>query len=167
MYTLWNPFPVKIGMPSGKWNYGGYYYHHDSLNFYCSSLVLFHNCHKKLVKILLYVFTKSNCQLKVKITNEWQEQVTWLGQEIGHRNYSMIDEQPLSTHVKPGEARLNSFLQKAVRPMWFPKLPTSRSQSARHCHIGVWLTVTITIWLRWLLNALPIPSCGTVVWYST
>ena len=33
--------------------------------------------------------------------------MTGLGLEIEHRNYSMIDAQaPLSTHVRPGEARL-------------------------------------------------------------
>ena len=32
-------------------------------------------------------------KVKVKVANEWQEQVTGLGLEIGHRNYSMIDAQ--------------------------------------------------------------------------
>ena len=32
-------------------------------------------------------------KLKVKVANEWQEQVTGLGLEIEHRNYSMIDAQ--------------------------------------------------------------------------
>ena len=32
-------------------------------------------------------------KLKVKVANEWQDQVTGLGLEIEHRNYSMIDAQ--------------------------------------------------------------------------
>ena len=32
-------------------------------------------------------------RLKVKVPDEWQEQVTGLGIEIEHRNYSMIDSQ--------------------------------------------------------------------------
>ena len=46
-------------------------------------------------------------KLKVKVAYEWQEQVTGLDLEIKHGNYSVIDAQaPLSTHVRPGEARL-------------------------------------------------------------
>ena len=31
------------------------------------------------------------CQLKVKVANEWPEQVRGLGPEIEHRNYSVND----------------------------------------------------------------------------
>ena len=35
----------------------------------------------------------SSLKIKVKVANEWQEQVTGLGLEIEHRNYSMNDAQ--------------------------------------------------------------------------
>ena len=47
-------------------------------------------------------------QLKVKIANEWQEQVTGLDLEIKHGNELLYDRRtsPLSIHVRPWEARL-------------------------------------------------------------
>ena len=36
---------------------------------------------------------QTGLKLKVKLTNEWQEQVSGLGLEIEHRNYSIIDAQ--------------------------------------------------------------------------
>ena len=36
---------------------------------------------------------KIKLKLKGKVANEWQEQVTGLGLEIEHRNYSMINAQ--------------------------------------------------------------------------
>ena len=36
-------------------------------------------------------FWEWGLKLKVKVANEWQEQVTGLGLEIEYRNYSMID----------------------------------------------------------------------------
>ena len=47
-------------------------------------------------------------QLKAKVANEWQEQVTGLDLAIEHGNELLYDRRtsPLSTQVGPGEARL-------------------------------------------------------------
>ena len=39
------------------------------------------------------ILFKVKVKVKIKVANEWQEQVTGLGLEIEHRNYSMIDAQ--------------------------------------------------------------------------
>ena len=54
-------------------------------------------------------------QLKVKVANEWQEQVTGLDLEIEHGNELLYDRRtsPLSTHVRPGEGEARLWLLAA------------------------------------------------------